>query len=197
MEIFKEIHGYKGLYEISNFGNVKSLRKNKLMSSGWMNRNKEGNAYRFVDLYKKSTKEKKLIHRLVAEHFIENPLRKPYINHIDNNPENNHYSNLEWVTNGENVKHAYDNNLILKDEKFYSNKSKAGKTSCYEHVKKIISEQKLTITQEIYDEIRILYSRGDISISKLSEQMSIGRTIVQKCIEGKYKYFFPQTKIIK
>ena len=112
MEIFKKIHGYEDLYEISNFGNVKSLRKNKLMSSGWMNRNKEGNAYRFVDLYKKSTKEKKLIHRLVAEHFIENPLNKPCINHIDNNPENNHYSNLEWCTHSENMKHAHKNNRL-------------------------------------------------------------------------------------
>jgi len=60
----------------------------------------EGNAY------------EKTIHRLVAELYILNAENKPQVNHIDGNKLNNHVSNLEWVTEKENMRHAYDNYLV-------------------------------------------------------------------------------------
>lgn len=51
------------------------------------------------------------IHRLVAKYFVDNPLGKPEVNHIDGNTLNNHYSNLEWVTRRENIIHCVNNNL--------------------------------------------------------------------------------------
>lgn len=110
-EIFKEVPGYEGLYEISNYGRVLSLPK----GDGNGNRTrilklevciKSSTSYHRVSLCKNSKVTKFLVHRLVAQVFIENPLQKPMVNHIDNNGTNNQVSNLEWVTGKENMQHS-------------------------------------------------------------------------------------------
>ena len=112
-EIFKDISGYEGLYQISNTGIVKSLPK----SDG--NGNRERNlkyeiikrnhtSYQRVTLSKNGIVKRFQVHRLVAEAFIDNPEQKPFINHIDSNGLNNHISNLEWCTASENMKHSAD-----------------------------------------------------------------------------------------
>lgn len=68
--------------------------------------NHTGNGYLYVDLYKDGKKHRKYIHRLVAEAYIPNPLNLPFVNHIDGNPKNNNYKNLEWCTPKQNVEHA-------------------------------------------------------------------------------------------
>jgi len=68
------------------------------------------NSYIYIDSVKKTFKT----HRIVAECFIENTQNKPQINHIDGNKKNNHVSNLEWVNNSENIKHAYKIGLNVK-----------------------------------------------------------------------------------
>ena len=103
MEIFKDINGYKGIYQISNLGNVKSLKYGKTrllkkyLSKGY---------YR-VSLSFKGNVTRPVTHRLVAENFIPNYKNKPCVNHIDGNKENNHISNLEWCTYSENEIHSY------------------------------------------------------------------------------------------
>lgn len=59
-------------------------------------------------------KKMKYVHRLVAELFIDNPKNLPQVNHKDMDPSNNNVSNLEWVSNGQNVKHSYENNKVRK-----------------------------------------------------------------------------------
>lgn len=69
------------------------------------------NGYRYVTLYHKNQGKKLYIHRLLAELYIPNPENKRTVNHIDGNKQNNCLTNLEWATDGENIKHAYDNGL--------------------------------------------------------------------------------------
>lgn len=111
MEIFKDIVGYEGLYQVSDLGNIKSLPRNSNVKGN--NRKTEKllkpdvgkHGYKRVSLTKDAKTVRFFIHRLVAEAFIPNPNDKPHINHIDNNPSNNCVNNLEWVTPKEN--HQY------------------------------------------------------------------------------------------
>ena len=74
--------------------------------------------YRMIQIYK----QKKYIHRLVGELYLDNPDNKPQINHIDGDKLNNHVSNLEWVTNQENRDHAILNGLHTHGEDCYNSK---------------------------------------------------------------------------
>ena len=94
-EIWKNIKGYEGKYQVSNLGNVKSLKTNRNLYYS-----KSGNYYR-VGLYKEK-RTMYSIHRLVAEHFIPNPENKPCVNHIDTNTFNNNVLNLSWCSYKEN-----------------------------------------------------------------------------------------------
>lgn len=109
-EIWKPIAGFEDRYEISSFGQVRSLQDNhgrecirmKALQPSW---NKQ---YLQVQLFLKDVNHHRLVHRLVADAFIPNPNSKPHINHIDGNKLNNHMSNLEWCTPQENIQHGYD-----------------------------------------------------------------------------------------
>ena len=86
----KPIKGYEGLYDIGDDGSVYSLRNNIILKP-----NVVGDGYYQVGLHKDGVQTNKLIHRLVAEAFIENPDSLPCINHKDENTKNNNYTNLE------------------------------------------------------------------------------------------------------
>ena len=96
-EIWKDIQGYENIYQISTFGRVKSLRKNKIMSLN------KRNGYYQICLRKNGKRKNRQVHRLVAEAFISNPLNKKIVNHKDYDPLNNNFKNLEWCTQKENV----------------------------------------------------------------------------------------------
>ena len=97
MQIWKDIEGYKGHYQISNYGNVRSLKKDAfLMKGGYLK------GYKIINLWKNGTGKMFRVHRLVAAAFIPNPENKPCIDHIDGNRTNNHADNLRWVTAKEN-----------------------------------------------------------------------------------------------
>lgn len=103
MEIWKDITGYEGLYQVSSTGRVRRLFKNKVnVLKGRMTQD----GYRGVILSKHQVKKHCRVHRLVAEEFIANPENKPQVNHKDRNKLNNNVSNLEWVTACENTEHC-------------------------------------------------------------------------------------------
>lgn len=95
--IYRDIKGYEGLYKISEYGDVLSIRTNAIMSPWISNK-----GYKCIDLVKDGTKKHYLIHRLVAEAFIPNPNNYPIVLHLDNNKLNIHYSNLKYGTYSEN-----------------------------------------------------------------------------------------------
>ncbi len=101
MEIWKDIEGYEGLYQISNEGNVKNFRRDTILKPS-------GKRYKGVTLSRDNIKYYPNIHRLVAEAFIPNPNNYPIVMHKDNNGCNNKMENLKWGTHSENNKQAYD-----------------------------------------------------------------------------------------
>lgn len=93
-------------YCVNERGEVLSLRKNKVLSP---KRNWDG--YLRVQLWEHNSCKYISIHRLVAEEFIPNPMNKPFVNHIDGDKTNNSVDNLEWCTQQENIRHAWDTGL--------------------------------------------------------------------------------------
>ena len=107
IEIWKDVVGYEGFYEVSNFGRVMSLNYNKTKKRGLMVGFTTNRKYKRILLSKKGVHQKHSVHRLVLEAFVVNDENKPYVNHLDGNPSNNHIDNLEWCTESENNLHAY------------------------------------------------------------------------------------------
>ena len=137
-EIWRDIVGYEGLYQVSNTGKVKSLRYRKKYEQKEIAINLRKDGYLQVNLNKQGHQKIYLVHRLVAQTFLPNPENKPYINHIDCNPSNNCVNNLEWCTQSENMQYAVKLgriksssiiaiNLKTGEEKFYINACEAGK----------------------------------------------------------------------
>lgn len=130
VEIWKDVEDYEGLYEVSNLGNVRSKRfwcgnryvyRDKVLKPG-----KCSSGYLQVIFSKNGKTESKLIHRLVANAFLQNINNYAEINHKDENKENNNVTNLEWCSrkynmNYGNVKRKISNNISKKIGKYDKN----------------------------------------------------------------------------
>lgn len=105
-EIWKPVKGYEERYEISNYGNVASLRYARGGNRRLLKQSVNTWGYLQVTLSKDKTKNNKTVHRLVAETFVENPNNLPQINHIDEDKWNNRADNLEWCDSAHNINHG-------------------------------------------------------------------------------------------
>ena len=146
-ELWANIVGYEGRYQISTEGNVRSIDRNFICKGKNQyknfisNRNYKGKiikpildkkGYLYVCLCKNNIKEVRMIHRLVAQTFINNSEKKLQVNHKNGIKTDNRVENLEWVTAKENIEHAYNNNLFKNQLK---------------HLKKVQKENKKRILQ--------------------------------------------------
>jgi len=107
-EIWKPIKGYEDRYEVSSHGRIRSYNKKTQTHLIMKPFNHKG--YYRIDLRGKSPR----VHRMVADAFILNPLKKPEVNHLNGIKTDNRIENLEWCTRQENQNHAYDTGLIVK-----------------------------------------------------------------------------------
>lgn len=172
-EIWVDIPRLKGYYQISNFGNVRSLDRvverkhlhpNKVKGrvlSPFTNRD----GYLYYCTYIGRKKIMVFPQREVAIHFIENPLNKPEVNHIDGNKKNNHYSNLEWCTRKENVNHSDKMGL----------RNLNGENSPLSKLK----------NSDVF-EIRKLFSSGNVTKAFLSKKFGVASNTITGIVERRY-----------
>lgn len=170
-EEWKDVVGYEGIYQVSNFGNVKSLDRLEISSRG-------SKRLRFGIMLKQKTTEQGYatvhlrdrvndkeswpsVHRLVALAFIENPEGKLTVNHKDGVKLNNHISNLEWATQQEQTQHAFDNNLMfVRGNTMYD--------------------------VEFKQKVKDYYYETGISIKKLAKHFNMSSTTASRIVRGLY-----------
>lgn len=176
-EIWKDIQGYEGLYQVSNLGRVKSLNRIVIKEYRGCRIHKERilkdynvRGYRQIKLQKNKTKKNLFIHRLVAEAFIPNPNNYTEIDHIDCDKFNNKVSNLKWCNRLQNIS---CNNITRKRK----------------NIKYI----------DCYD-LNWNYLKTYISINQASKELNLVWSSIKQCCEGhphhkrvgKYRFKFKE-----
>jgi len=151
-EIWKDIKGFESMYQVSNQGNVRSLRAYAKKRGRLLALRTNYSGYIQTDLCKNSKKYTFRVNRLVAEAFIPNPHHYPQVNHIDENKKNNDVSNLEGCTAKYNCN--------------YGNKTKyAGKKISESHKKKVVQISKSGMIVKIWTSIKEAQQHGFNNIS--------------------------------
>jgi len=164
-EIWKDINGFEGYYQVSNLGNIKSLQRKDICGRAIhekiLKQQLDKDGYPRITLRLNGKRfNSKHIHRLVAEAFIENNDSTLQVNHKDLNKLNNSIENLEWVTGKENMQHAYDNGVIN-----ITTPSKIG-------VMKIKKRIKCIETNTIYNSIRDAANELKLNEASISNSMN-------------------------
>lgn len=115
MEEWRDVRGYEGMYEVSNYGRVRSLPRGNTKGGILAERNNHG--YVSVHLANHGSQAYPRVHRLVAEAFLQNPMHLPFVNHIDEDKRNNRSDNLEWCTAKYNANYGTRNERMGKTKR--------------------------------------------------------------------------------
>ena len=172
-EIWKDIDGYEGLYQVSDMGNVKSLNYNHTRRPKVLIPVRHRNGYLFVSIGGKQY----AIHRLVAQAFIPNEHNKAQINHKDGRKDNNLVDNLEWATPKENMVHAIGAGLIRFNT---AKKRESGRVN----IKKATEANKKRIIQLDQNGEPIMTFSSIIEASRMT---NANATHISLCAKGKHK----------
>ena len=124
IEIWKDIKGYEGIYQVSNLGRIKSLKYGKEVI---MKLKPNTNGYIRVSITMHNKKKSIAVHRLVAETFIPNPDNKPCVDHINTIRTDNRVENLRWVTKKENSNNPLSINNYSKANKAYGTNNRSAR----------------------------------------------------------------------
>lgn len=185
-EVWRDIPNYEDLYQVSNFGRVKSLPK----QCGWrcskeckiIQSRFDKDEYLIINLYKNKKMKTCKVHRLVALAFIPNPENLPIINHKDQNTQNNYVENLEFCDYQYNA--TYNNAHIIRGEK------SKGKPKSKESVEKM----RISLTGKPNYKIRkpiLQYSKEHVfikewdSATSASKELNIYASAITSCCSGK------------
>lgn len=171
-EEFRDIKDYEGLYQVSNYGRIKSLRNDRILKCCY-------NTYKYLTVWLSNEGKSHCyqIHRLVAEAFIPNPENKPTVNHISGNKCDNRTCNLEWNTYSEQLKHAYKNNL--REKPYGSKNTMFGKVGEKNHRSKQVCQ---------YDKNgRIIKIWGNTY--EIVRKLGLKQTGINRCCLGKTKMY--------
>lgn len=191
-EVWKDIEGYEGLYQVSNMGNVKSLERTITCQDGSKRTYKSkllkpqpnNMGYLRVGLSKNNNWIQFFVHRLVASTFLKNNNNLPCVNHKDENPLNNHVENLEYCN------HTYNMNYgTIIERKRKSMKGKMSGENNPFYGKQHTQESKKKMGTPI-----IQYSKDNVfikefeSITQASIELNISKNSICNCLKGKSKY---------
>ena len=159
-EIWRDVVGYEGFYQVSNKGRVKSFYKNRNLILKTVS---DDEGYQYVSLYKNGHGKKIHVHVLVAQNFIPNPKNLPFVGHEDNNTSNNCVENLKWITQKENIIHSYDCGKISTNRPAFKD------------------------SPEIVRYIRENFLEGDeeFGIRALAKKFNVNRLVVRNIVRNK------------
>ena len=160
-EVWRDVVGYVGLYQVSNLGRVKSLNYRRTNTPKILKPGKNSSGYLDVGLYDNGSKKSMLIHRLVGFAFIPKLKDKPAINHKNGCKTDNKVDNLEWVSPSENNFHAIETGL-----------------------RNIVGENhgRCKLTDVEVAEIRKLYSQGGYVQRELAEMYGVAGSHVSEIV---------------
>lgn len=175
-EIWKSLDfmGYPD-YQVSNMGRVKSFERNGT-KGGILKQGKNKYGYLLVVLCKNGVTKTFAVHQLVALTFLKNPNNLPQINHKDENKENNHVDNLEWVTPKENVNYGTRNERACKANK--------GRKRSEETKQKMSETKRIPILQYTKD---MVFIRDWDSAKTVSTELNINQSNITQCCKNKRK----------
>lgn len=146
-------------YAVSNLGRIKSFKGGvSILLKPTITR-----GYYYAGLYSKGVQDRQRIHRLVAEAFIYNPDRKPYVDHIDGDKTNNNATNLRWVTQKENINFASARGTLSRGEKHW----------------------KAVLTEDIVKTIRRMGKTGKFTHAEIGRKLNCNRKTVTDIIRYK------------
>lgn len=170
MEIWKDIEGYEGYYQVSNLGNVRSLNYRHHGGVHNLKQSVLPEGYLFVILWKNKATKMFYVHRLVGQAFLDNPHKYPEVNHIDENKQNNSVKNLEWCSSQYNTNYSR-----LKHPERYVTTMNGKRT------KKVTKYSLRPVKQQTRDGMLIKQWNN---ISEIVRELNVCHSAIAECCKG-------------